>query len=771
MGLATLLGALGAVWAAQPSGASTPGPKRRTRADTGTLKGVTGFFTGRTKEWAAVEAAVDAVPTPQKIQAAFMIHGMPGVGKSELAQYAAHQLVSKVSNRAQRLGLEMVPRQVELHGLEGLGRTDPKDALHALLNLDSTDRQRSTMSLDELSAEWRKSLDEKFLILLLDNANDENQVLPFIPGGSGYVVLVTSRRVLQGLLARGVRALPLHALPKDDAVELIKKIANRSITEGDQQAIEDIAEICGCHPLAITLAVSPLARNSNISFVGRLAQLREKTDRLLAIDEYANEESGGVARSFELSYMQLPDERKLILRRVGLAPVPIISVEATAALADLPIDVVDDHLHELETEALIEQDGDGYHLHDLIRHYARSLAAHDDPAENEAAVNRMLAYYHAAAAYVDSIFTRQPPPLAIEPPAPTVIHDFADRPSAIAWARAELPNLLACADYVVRIGEGDDRAQEKAWIITFASALAGLLRNDGLWLRSIELQTQAVAAADEIHSLLAVANALHERGLLRRLTGDLEAAVDDLERAITIFHEVGGDAGKTGEAHALNTCGVVLDQLKLRTEGRERLSSSLDIYRHLNNRLGEANVLHDRGMAEFFEDNCDEAANLFGRALALYQAVDHLLGKAHANANLAKAEHRIGLDREAAEHLESAQMLYHDLGNQLGEVTTLIQLGAILRQQDRGRAASTLYKAIGLSRQIGNQLGLINAMGDLAELREAEGDRAVAVYYWMRALKICRKHGIHREESRLVNKLTSLGLRQQTAGDFREKGK
>ena len=34
------------------------------------------------------------------------------------------------------------------------------------------------MTLDQLSAEWRKYLDDKFPILLLDNAVDEGQVVP-----------------------------------------------------------------------------------------------------------------------------------------------------------------------------------------------------------------------------------------------------------------------------------------------------------------------------------------------------------------------------------------------------------------------------------------------------------------------------------------------------------------------------------------------------------------------------------------------------------------
>jgi tetratricopeptide (TPR) repeat protein len=765
VGLATVVGGLEVPWVTQAADSSTPIAKRRTQPSTGTLKGVTSFFTGRVKEWDAIKDAVAAAATPQQIRAAFVIHGMPGVGKSELAQYVAHQLVNNFSDRARKANLDVLPRQVELHGLEGLRRTDPKDALHALLDLDTTDPRRSSMDLDELSAEWRKYLDGKFLILVLDNASYEEQVLPFLPGGSWYVVLVTSRRPLQGLLARGVRSFPLQVLPVADAIQLIKRIVHRPVKEDDQQSIRDIAELCGCQPLAITLGVSTLARKPYISFADRLAQLRATPNQLLAIDEYATRESGGVARSFELSYTQLSDECKLTLRKLSIAPVPNIGVEAASALANLPLVVAGEHLHQLETEALIEEDRDGYHLHDLVRHYARSLTADDDQAENEAAVNRILAYYREAAAYVDSIFTRQPPPPEIEPSAPTVSHHFPDRPSVIKWARSELPNLLACTDYVAREAENNDRREEKAWVVMFASTLAGLLRNEGLWPRSIELQTRAITAAGQIHASLAMANAFHERGFLGRLTGNLQPALADLEQAIAIFREIGDDEAKIGEAHALNTSGVVLDQLKRREESQQRLNSALDIYRRLDNRLGEANILHDQGMAEFFAGQYAQAVQLLGQALTLYQAVNHPLGMAHAHANLARAQRHIGLEREAAENLKAAQTLYHDLGNELGEVTTLIQLGAVLGHSDYRQGVSTLNNAIERSREIGNRLGLVNALYELGALHEAHGDSAGAGDMWMRALQICREHDIHREEGRLVNKLTSLDLLAKPAND------
>ena len=42
---------------------------------------------------------------PKEIGDAFVIYGMPGIGKSEFAQYAAHNLRAKLRRHARRAGL------------------------------------------------------------------------------------------------------------------------------------------------------------------------------------------------------------------------------------------------------------------------------------------------------------------------------------------------------------------------------------------------------------------------------------------------------------------------------------------------------------------------------------------------------------------------------------------------------------------------------------------------------------------------------------------
>lgn len=720
-----------------------------------TLNGVTNIFADRSSEWTAIRDMVREATKQKHTQAAIMIHGMPGVGKTEFARYAALRFVKEYSHRARRAGAGVLACEVDLKGFESVTRTKPEDALRELLGSDAIDQRRSVMTLDELSREWLKHLQEKFLILVLDNAADEGQVRPFLPGESQYIVLVTGRHMLTGPIDR-LESFPLGVLDAPGARQMMRNMVRRKLPleDSDQEAMDRIAEICDYLPKAIKGATAKVARRSYFSFADKLAELEASPNLLLAIDEYTHEESGGVAKSFETSYMQLSDDAKLVLRRMALSPVPVVNTEAATALAGLPAEVVSVSLDEMVDETLIEEhERDGYQMHDLVLHYARSLAGRDDPGDNAEAIDRLLAYYWGAAAYGDSIFTRQPPPQAIEPPAVTVSHVFSDRPSAIAWVRAELRNLLACVDYVVEQANDAGRRQDQVWVVLFAGALAGLLRNEGSWPRSIDLQTQALRMAEQLHVPLAAANALSERAFLFRLAGELQAAVADLERAIAIYRQVGGVTGKTGEAHALDTYGVVLDQLKKRDEGRRRLSQALDIYRALNDRLGAANVLHDQGMLELFADNADEAVRLLGQSLTIYTEVDQPLGMAHALSNLARAQQKTGADRRAADNLETARMLYSDLGNLLGKVNTLIRLGAVLRRNDRRRAKKAVNDAMSLSIAIGNPAGRVNALDELGELHLAKRKRKAALRAWGQALSLASQYGLEREEDKLKDKI------------------
>jgi tetratricopeptide (TPR) repeat protein len=711
-------------------------------------------FTGREDELAQVAGLLDPAERTETVLVSALA-GLAGVGKTALAIHAGHA--------AQKAG--WFPGGVmfiDLHGYDQT-RVEPEQALDMLLRALGVPGERIPEGEEARKGLFRSVLARVSdpILIIADNASSEAQVRPLLPGQGPHRVVVTSRHTLAGL---GARLVEVDVLDEGAGKEVLEKTL-RAIRPSDDRISRDpataatLADLCGGLPLALGITAARLAADPTLT----ATELAEDISRLEALhyDDGGGLSAPSVMASFELSYRQLAQEAARVFLLMPAAPVPDLSAAAVAALtgqlhhhARMAIgQLVQAHMVKPSTRA-----GRWQMTHDLLRQYARKLAE-TNQEERDLARNRLLSYYYGPAAYLDSFLTRQPPPRVLEPPAPAAGQGFADLGSALAWVRGERDDVLACADYAVSHAEGSGRRQEKVWVILFASALAGFLRNDGLWLISIGFQTEAINTAKQIDAPLAEANALHELAQLRRLTGEREAAAADLEQAIRIYREIGDEAGKIGEAHALDTYGVVLDQLGRQPESRQIHDAALGIYRRLNNRLGEANVLQDQGMTALFAKSYGKAADLFGQALALYQAIGQPLGTAHAHTYLARAQRGAGgLEREAVRNLESAQAIYHDFGNSLGEVNTLIQRGTILREYDRGQAMMALNQAIDISNDIGSPIGLVDSMHGLSDLHIADGNMPTATALLTSALDIARRRGLQREEATLTTKLKSLGL-------------
>jgi hypothetical protein len=82
---------------------------------------------------------------------------------------------------------------------------------------------------------------------------------------------------------------------------------------------------------------------------------------------------------------------------------------------------------------------------------------------------------------------------------------LADREQALAWARAEHANLLACLDYATRTGQD-------ARVVTLTAGIAALLRHDGPWAEAITRTATAVRLARHLGDRRGQANALRYLG-------------------------------------------------------------------------------------------------------------------------------------------------------------------------------------------------------------------------------------------------------------------
>ena len=656
-----------------------PGPAGAAAA-TRALPRDIGSFTGRQPELRQL-VEVTAGPSRPGVVSIHAIGGMAGIGKTALAVHAAHQLAPRFPD-----GQIFLP----LHGhTPGQQPVDPADALGSLLLAAGISAAQIPPGLEARTVLWRDRLAGKQLLLLLDDAADSEQVRPLLPGSSGSLVLVTSRRHLTAL--EDAQTVSLDILPAAQAAELLVRLAARPGLDPGDPEVAGITRLCGYLPLAIGMLARQLHHHPAWTAADLAADLAATRDRL----QLLHAENLSVAAAFDLSYQDLTPAQQRLFRRLGLHPGPDTDAYAAAALDGTDLLLVRRHLETLYDHYLITEPARGrYRFHDLIREHARALATLDPAAENDAATSRLLDYYTHTAAITERRLARQTKPgpdLAIVAP-PTATPALPDYAHALAWARAERANLLACLDHAAQAGQ-------HARVVALTTAIAALLLLDGPWADAIARHLAAINAARQAGDQLGEARALNDLGDVRFVTADYPAAA---------------------EAH----------------------QAAMSICRDHGDRLGEANALGSLGLVRLMSCDFLGAARAAGQARRIYQDLGNLQGEANALYDLGNARLWTGDTQGAAQAAEEALRMFRDLGDRLGEAWTLIDVGDVQALTgDYPGAIQATEQAVDICQSLGEQRGQAIALSSLSQLRTVTGDYTGAMRAAEQALRISRDLG------------------------------
>ncbi|MFI5778326.1 ATP-binding protein [Nocardia sp. NPDC051570] len=683
----------------------------------------------------------------ERVVSIHAIDGMPGVGKTALAIRAAHELASRFPDGQYF---------VHLHAhTPGQPVADPAEVLAGLLTGLGIDPRSLPDTLEGRRDLWRDRLADKRVLLLLDDAHSPAQIEPLLPTGSGCVTMVTSRRRFIAL--DGAAPLALDVLDPDSAAGLFATLAHRTITDAaDRAAVDRLVELCGYLPLAIVLLAGRLAHRPAWNITDLAEMFTATTDRLAELET----SDRAVRAAFELSYRDLPVDQQIVFGLLGLHPGAEFDLWAVAALADIPLDTARRHLEAFYTDHLVEETSLGrYRLHDLLREFARTLAATAPAADNIAAMTRLLDYYQRSAAHADQWLARHTRPADGDTASPIdtgslAVREFVDQMRALAWMRAERANLLACLD---RTAESDP-----ARMIAFTEVMVGLLDRDGPWPFASRLHRRAAEAAGRCGDNLAEANALNNLGTLQWQTGDYEQAADLYRQALTLYRDLDN---RLGEANAVSNLGVVCQLSGDYKQAADLHRQALARYRDLGNQRGQANALNNLGVVHQPLGDYEQVVDLLQQALVCYRDIGDRYGEAHALGNLGLVRHATGGYEQAASVLQDALTRYRGIGYRQGEARALHYLGLVRRETGNYEQAAELHRqALTGYRDVGHRHGEAEALTSLGYVARETGDYEQAAELLQQALALNQELGGRRKQA---DTLGNLGLLHERTGEHR----
>lgn len=700
-----------------------------------------------------------------------VVSGSPGVGKTALAVHLAHRL---------RPAFPDGQWYVSLQGTRERPR-DPADVLAGLLRISGEDAAAIPESPEDRAGAFRGRVADRRVLLVLDDAADAAQVRPLLPGTAGVAVLVTSRSDLRGLTAsHAAHPVPLDVLLPGEAHDLLAGVLGERRVAAEPAAAARLAELCARLPLALRIGAANLAARPGRS-------LREYADELtgdgrLAKLSIAGDREAAVRTAFDHSYAALEPTAARLFGLLGLHPGPDFTAAAAAALLDCPPAGAAEPLDRLATAGLVQHTGaDRYQFHDLLRLYAAERAAADP--DRQAAWRRLCDWYLATADAATAFdFTG----MAQLPRARGTSGRFRAGPQALAWLDAERANLVAVVARAAAAGPA-----EIAWQL--ADQLRMFFYYCGHLPEWEATATAGLRAAEDRGEVQARGAMYHSLGLLRQSTGDSDASLDALHRALddyrasglatgetAILSNLAVHAGRRGEMRlalrwqeagievlrgidkpvqlgtSLNTLGLIHTYLGQFGRGLDRTTESIEICRRQGQPARTISPLINRALTHGQLGRYEEA--LADAAEALRLCGEHRARWHDASAHGALAGAHLGLGRlDLAEtHAEQALRAAREVGDPGEEADALISLAHLHRLHGRRTpAADHLAAALAITRRCGFRHQEAEAHAALARVHLAAGDAATAADHAELALTTARDLGLPPTEHRALTALAA----------------
>ena len=642
-------------------------------------------FAGRRAELQVLAHLLDQAADPAAAVVISAIGGMAGIGKTTLAVYWAHQAAERFPDGQ---------LYADLHGFDpAVPPSAPGQAVRGFLRALGVPAARIPAEIEEQASLYRSLLAGKRVLVVLDNARDETQARPLLPGDPSCLALVTSRDPLAGLIAsHGARSLILDVLTTDDARELLARRLGAERLAAEPAATSELIGHCAGLPLALAITAARATATPRLPLASLASHMSAAADRLDVLD--LADATMSVRHVFASSCNALTAEAARMFRLLGTAPGPDISTAAAASLAACSHEAARTMLRDLTRAELLAEHAPGrFRCHDLLRAYAASMAREHDPEpDRAAATDRILDHYLQTASHNAMLLQPAREPAALPPPRPgTRPERPGDQRQAMAWYKAEHQVLLAAVTMAAETG-----ADTYAWQLPWA--MSEYLHRRGYPHEHLTVMRTGLTAATRLDDPLGQARSLRGLGIAYASIGNLDQARAHLERCIPLYRQLDDPMGEAMAQQNLSALAA--------TQGRhpDSLSHSrqaLRLFQALGHDAGKAQALGNIAWSHAVLGDYQQARSFCQQSLDLIAETGRCHFEHTVRDTLGYIEHHLGNLTRAAEHFAIALMLCRDHGHRYQEAEILTHIadthhvaGQIAQAREAWQQALAIYDDI-----------------------------------------------------------------------------
>lgn len=648
-----------------------------------------------------------------------VVTGLPGVGKSALAVHVAHQVQEHFPDGQLYLSL-------------GAGRRrppSPEQLLDMILRATGADMRRSPPERDARAAAMRSRLAGRRVLLVLDDAADADQVSALLPGTDGCAVLVTSRNRLPELTALyDASSVPVAALSADNALEVVKTALGPRRFDPADPRLHRVVELCGRLPLALRIASANFAHDPELSPHEYCERLQDH-----GVDELAIPGSTiGIADTFDSWLDALDPSIRRAFSLCAASPTIDLSQDAAAALLDLPAARTARVLQALCAANLLTRTGrQRYVIHDLLRDHAAGRRERDASGAHAPAIDRLAQWYldrmDETVAAIGDVTFGQPRR------ATSVAAHFADAHQAMAWAEAELQNIVGI---VVQCAQST--SPHFSWALTSA---ARPLLNRGThlpeWGLLLEAALPAAERSEDEHASAAMHNSA---GSYAAQHGDLERARWHYRKAVRQYEQHSYDAGA---AVVLNNLAQIESEIGSLPDARDYYDRAVEVAAGSGEDRLTAAVLANRSDVRVVLGDPRGAIADADGALRLSPLGVGVVGRTNRGSALAAC------GRYAEAHEDTAAAMDAWVKSAMGSVTGPVGPAIEFAQRcldigDTASAERLAHSALDASRSAEDDFRTVDALLATATVSRVCGDVDRAVALVLEALDVTARIGGHR---------------------------